>query len=275
MEAWSDNLVTTEIKPGDKRKIAPPRQEGCLYRMRVVYRDNRFEEFGWIDLCNDSGFNVAARVALQISNQSSYVKPPAGTVTFDNRSGRTVYTLRMTADGSQIGLNRLGNEPLAGGKTRDIRLDAGKGCLFRIRATYDDFTNEILGPVDLCNNLTVQLKRDAPVPSHQVPPALRVRMARTVVLVNKTNLRIDNVHMYVGNTIGTDRLGQDYLFRDGRYPIDVVDLPECLVNVRATYFNGQVEQISNFDLCDREELELQFRGPNAGWQGPGPPQRRP
>jgi len=274
---WGGNLLTGEIKPGERRQVTPQRQEGCLYTMRVVYRDNRFEWFGWIDLCNKSGFDLAARVAQQVGNQDGYLSPPSATVTFDNRSGKTVQSLRMAVGGGQIGPDRLGGQPLPPGKTRDIRLDPDKGCLFRIRAIYDDALSEVFQSADLCTFHTVILKRDMPLASHQVPADLRLPVAQNLMLWNQTHMTIDFVYVFQpGAPKGIDRLGRTkYLHPNERWRIEVSDQTVCLVTVQAMYANKQPEQITDFDLCAREEPEVVFRGPNTGWRGPGTRSGRP
>ena len=262
MSSWGPNLLAAQIDPGGQRNVLPARQEGCVYSVRVVYRDNRFEHFVDIDLCSNHDYLFGAKVAQPIGNQDAYDAPPRSYVRLVNNTSRSIEAIRISPVGSRTwGPNRLStNQSLDPERYIDVPLTTGAGCLFRVYAYYRDDLTGILSSVDLCQQYNIGLGREPQYRSDQVPADMRIRAAQLVNVVNRSGLRVDWIYVSPANS-SQDRLGAQQVLRDGeRERIDVADQTTCQITVTAVYQGKQRQEEKQIDLCGADEPELVLYG---------------
>lgn len=146
------------LNPGYKIKLDPGSANGCVYHVRVAYRDNRVEDKRQQDLCKVSEltFNASAAVARQDNTQQQQgqpQKPPARNPDFKvvNRSTKVITGLFVSA----VNDENWGNDRLPGtiapGEEFMVRLPRDGRCNFDIRVVYDDKTSEERRAQDLCS----------------------------------------------------------------------------------------------------------------------------
>ena len=262
MGTWGFNLLATQIEPGEQRKVLPARQEGCLYSVRVVYRDNRFEHFIEIDLCSNHDYLLGAKIAQPISNQDAYNAPPRPYVRLVNRTSKIIEVIRMSPANSRTwGPNRLpADQFLDPERHVDVPLSANAGCLYRIYSYYRDGLTGILSSADLCEQYNIGLGREPQYRNDQVPAEMRIRAAQFVNVVNRSGFQIDWIYISPANP-NQDRLGTQQVLRDGeRQRINVADQATCQVTVTAAYQDRQRREEKRVDLCGADEPELVLYG---------------
>jgi hypothetical protein len=261
MNHWGRNLLVTQIQPGELRRVVPERHEGCLYSVRVVYRDNRFEQFTNFDLCRNHEYLFAARVAQPIDNRGAF-NVPSRPYRLVNRASKAIEVLRMSPANSRMwGPNRLpGDRDLEPELHVDVPLDANAGCLYRIYAFYRGGLTGIVASADLCEEHSLALGRESQFKSDQVPAGMRLRAASSAVVWNRNGLQIDWIYVQPNNP-DRDRLGQQRILRNGeRGRIDVSDQTTCLVTVVAVYPGSRQQETKTLDLCAFDEPEIVVNG---------------
>lgn len=265
MSAWGSNLLATPVGPSQQRRVAPERQEGCLYAIRIVYQDNRFERFGVIDLCRNNEFVFAAKTAQAIANQSVYSAPPAYDVSIANRSSVTIRAIRMSpANDRMWGANRLGSKTLAPNQPFSVPLDKDRGCLFRVYAFYEDSMVEVVPSANLCDDHNVVFRRTAALTYDQLPANMRVTPTNVLLLSNQSGFQIDWIYVFSANDRGRDRLANNEVLPSGRQKrVDVSDQSQCYVTVLAVYQDRREERLQNFDLCAAHEPIVTMRMPSG------------
>ena len=262
MNHWGPNLLATQIQPGEQRRVVPERQEGCLYSVRVVYRDNRFEQFANIDLCRNHEHLFAARVAQPIGNRDAFNTPSRPYVRIVNRASKAVEVLRVSPANSRMwGPNRLpGNRDLEPELHVDVPLDANAGCLYRIYAFY---RGGLTGIVRLGRSVrgVRRCARGRAAIQERSGAGRHADQDCTVghrLEPKRSPDRLDLVHP---NNRDRDRLGQQRILRNGeRERIDVSDQTTCLVTVVAVYPGRQQRETKALDLCAFDEPEIVMNG---------------
>jgi hypothetical protein len=264
MTTWGKNLLTTQMNPGQQRALAPERQEGCLYSIRVGYGDNRFERFPLIDLCHSKEYVVAGRFAR--GPAADHEVPPASEVSIANRTNTVIRVIRMSPVGERMwGPDRLGDQLLQAGKKISIPIERSKGCLFRVYAYYDDSRVEVIQSANMCNDSYVGFKREVLTSLDQLPPNMRVEPTRAIYVVNQSGLQIDSVYVFPLNdrNRGADRFGKNVLAAGRDLRVDVSDQSLCLVTVLAVYQDRREERVPSLDLCAAHEPRVAMRGPSG------------
>jgi hypothetical protein len=268
MGDWGPNLLATAVSAGDRRKLVPLRQEGCLYAVRITYQGGRYERFEMMDLCSNHEFMFGAKTASPVSNQSDFNAPPASKITFVNGSSKTLSVLRMSPTHSRAwGVDRLGDRTLAAGQSYSVALDPSGGCHYRIRAFYEDSLTEIFRSVDLCDQDNVVLRRATTYTNDQIPADMRLESATAITIANQSGMQIDSIFVFLPNDRdpGPDRLGNDVLLNGRQTRINVSDLRQCTVTVVGVYREQREERTRLFDLCSGAASSLVMRGPTGIW----------
>ena len=267
MGAWGSNLLAAPVGPSQQRRVMPERQEGCLYAIRIVYQDNRFERFGVLDLCRNNEFIFAAKTAQAIANQGVYTAPPAYDVSIANRSSLTIRAIRMSPVNDRMwGANRLGSKTLAPNQPFSVPLDKDRGCLFRVYAFYEDSMVEVIPSANLCDDHNVVFRRTAALTYDRVPANMRVAPTNAILVSNQSGLRIDWIYVFSGNdqNRGRDRLANNEILPSGgQKRVDVSDQSQCYVTVLAVYQDKREERLQNFDLCAAHEPIVTMRMPSG------------
>ena len=252
--AWGKNLLTAHIGPGQQRALAPERQEGCLYSVRVGYSDNRFERFALIDLCHNKDYAVAGRFARAAGADNDV--PPTSEVSIANQANMIIRVIRMSPVGERMwGPDRLGDQLLNPGKKINVALDKNRGCQFRVYAYYNDSRVEVIRSINLCNDSYISLRRENLTSLNQLPADMRLQTTRAIHVVNQSGLQIDRVYVFPLNdrNLGEDRLGRSVLPPGREWRVDVSDQTQCLVTVLAVYQDRREERAPNLDLCAAHE----------------------
>jgi hypothetical protein len=277
MGTWGNNLLASHIAPGQRRRVLPERQDACVYFIRIVYNDNRYEHFPLIDLCRNTEYIFAAKTAQPITNQAPYTAPPSSEVTIANKSSRTISYIRMSSLNERVwGPDRLGEDrTLRAGENFKIPLAGSRGCLHRLRATYDDNLIEIVAPTNLCDDPTITLQRSVAIHSGEEPPNMRLTPTNALFASNQSGQQIESMFVFPRGERSYDRHGPDRLGNSllpaGRPPmrIDVSDQNVCFVTVLARYQSRREEQ-QVVDLCAAHEPTVVMRGPSGSNPGGSP-----
>ena len=152
MTTWGrDRLGQTYLPPGVS---FPVRLPADVYDVRVVYADNKEEERRGLNTCTLDG----------VAFSSGGARPGGGraagreaTLRLINRAKAEVREVYATPLGDpNWGSDRLGDDTVAPGSTRVIRLPAGN-CVFDVRVVYADAQETERRRVDLCATPEVQV----------------------------------------------------------------------------------------------------------------------
>ncbi|MBX9590378.1 MAG: hypothetical protein K2X43_13810 [Hyphomonadaceae bacterium] len=262
MSSWGSNLLAAPVAPGQQRRVMPERQEGCLYSIRVVYRDNRFERFGVIDLCRNSEYLFAAKIAQPIANQATYNAPPASEVGITNRSSKTINVIRMSPAGDRMwGPDRLGKQTLAPGQPINVPLNDNRGCLYRLYAFYEDNVVEPIASANLCDDSNIVFRRTTVL--NELPANMRLERTNAIIVANQSGFEVHWIYVYSRNerAAARDRLRNNEILHPGDSKrIDVSDLSTCAVTAVAVYRDRR-EESQSVDLCAVHEPSVTMRNP--------------
>lgn len=173
--------------------------------------------------------------------------------TLTNNAPRTIFELYVFPDGAAApGPDRLGADVLPAGRNYTVRLGRVAGCVFTIRAIYDNRQTEEQRGVNLCQTQQVAFTGQG-LPVEAGPE-------RTAEIVNGADRTI--MQVYVSPTTSQtwleDRLGADVLPAGQTYRVNWRG--ECQVDVRIIYDNQGAEERRNIDLCQIARLNVR-----PGW----------
>lgn len=168
MTTWGrDRLGQNYLQPGGNFPVRLPADGNCVYDVRVVYADNKEEERRGLNTCNlenvafsgggarPGGGNGGA--AGQGTGEGGRGAGREATLRLINRGGGEVQEVYATPPGDpNWGRDRLGDDTVAPGATRVIRLPAG-GCIYDVRVVYADGQEAERRRLNLCATPEVQL----------------------------------------------------------------------------------------------------------------------
>ena len=154
-----DRLGQNYLPPGVSFPVRLPADGNCIYDVRVVYADNREEERRGLNTCTaesvafsgggarPGGGNAGGGAGTGAAGRGTGRE---ATLRLVNRGGAEVQEVYATPPGDpNWGSDRLGDDTLAPGSARVIRLPAG-GCVFDVRVVYADGQETERRRVDLC-----------------------------------------------------------------------------------------------------------------------------
>lgn len=154
--AWGrDWLGDGVLNPGYKVKLDPGASNGCVYHVRVTYRDARVEDKRQQDLCKVSELVFNGSGAVAQAPQQQTPKPPAQASNPDfkvvNRSSKTIVGLYVSAVNEENWGNDRLPGTLAAGEEFMVRLPRDGRCNFDVRVVYDDKTSEERRNQNVCS----------------------------------------------------------------------------------------------------------------------------
>lgn len=155
-----DRLGQNYLPPGGSFPVRLPADGNCLYDVRVVYADDKEEERRRLNTCtlddvafSGGGARPAGGGAGAAAGGGAGGGRGAGreaTLRLVNRGGEEVHEVYATPPGDRNwGSDRLGDDTVAPGSTRVIRLPGG-GCVYDVRVVYADGQETERRRVDLC-----------------------------------------------------------------------------------------------------------------------------
>lgn len=158
---WGRNrLAGVAVPPGQRYAIRLPADGNCIYDVRVVYADGRSDERRGVNTCtlDDLPFPSNARPDRSSARPDrSSGRPDTQAATDDpsfrlvNRGGNEINEVYVSPAGDDgWGDDRLGEDTLAPGATRVIRLPAGE-CRWDLRIVYANGKATEKRRLDLCS----------------------------------------------------------------------------------------------------------------------------
>jgi hypothetical protein len=157
---WGRNrLVGVAVPPGQRYAIRLPADGNCMYDVRVVYANGDPEERRGVNTCNvdDLPFPAAAgnrptrpdgRGGTRANRQQETDDPSFRLVNSGRSEVNEVYASPVGDDG--WGTDRLGDDTVAPGATRVIRLPTGQ-CTWDVRIVYANGKATEKRRLDLCS----------------------------------------------------------------------------------------------------------------------------
>lgn len=225
-----DRLGENVIEAGREFRVRLGRTRDCVFDVTAVFEDGEEDSRPAANLCREPrlvfGDPTAPRREARIANTS-------------DRTIREFYA--STRAPNAWGPDRLGSEQLAPGGDFALRV-RGHGCLWDLRAVYEDSAEEVKQGVDLCT--TRQLAFDG----SGAPRAPE----RRVTVVNRHGATIQEV--YISGTAeedwGPDRLGEEVLPRGARRELSA-RLRECEADLRIVFEERRAaEERAGINLCE-------------------------
>ncbi len=166
--SFGPNLLQSPLGPGQSTHIAlplPGQAPHCDYDMRAIYVSGAKEDRYRVNICAIGGqaFNGPSGPAVTHTQNTA---PEAGTPALTVANDYRVPVVKLFVSPSNTrswGPNRLGrNQMVAAETTAAIPLPAGAGCVFDLRAGFDNEVTQQLGHVDLCRTHLVHLTGPKP-----------------------------------------------------------------------------------------------------------------
>jgi serine protease Do len=154
---WGRDLLGDNVlQAGQQFKVAPPRDQGCIFDVRVEYPGNRFEERRGQDLCQLEQIvfdGSSARVAQ--STQKPVPQAPAATTLNPdfyvvNRSSKVIRGLFVSSVQSPNWGEELMSGTLEPGQRYQAKLERNGQCMYDVRVIYQDRTVEEKRGQDVC-----------------------------------------------------------------------------------------------------------------------------
>ena len=151
---WGSNkLGGTAIAPGGNAPIRLAADGTCTYDIRIVYASGISDERRDVDTCAVDNL-VFPRGATTVRTARRVEIPSFLLV---NRGRRAMNELYLSPSGNDSwGEDRLGDDILAAGATRTIRLPAGE-CLYDYRVVFANGDANERRRVDLCQIVDLRL----------------------------------------------------------------------------------------------------------------------
>ena len=160
---WGRNrLAGVAVPPGQRYAIRLPADGNCIYDVRVVYANGQSDERRGVDTCavDDLPFPAAARPGGRPGTRPGGTQAATANPSFRlvNRGTNEINELYASPVGDDgWGEDRLGDDTVAPGATRVIRLPAGE-CRWDVRVVYANGKATEKRRLDLCSI------EDLPVP---------------------------------------------------------------------------------------------------------------
>lgn len=166
-----------------------------------------------------------------------------------NRAAAAITTLYVSStEEDNWGTNRLGGQPLAAGRSFQVRLGQGRHCRFDLQVVYSDGKVEERRDQDVCRNRQVIFdgsKAAMPVDRTERKVTLLNRAPRTIKQVFLSPKSASNWGDDV--LVGTIAPGEDS---------ELTYRGECIVDVRVVFDNASAEERREADLCNQATVVI-------------------
>lgn len=166
-----------------------------------------------------------------------------------NRTAVAITTLYVSStEEDNWGTNRITGQPLAAGRSFQVRLGQGRHCRFDLQAVYTDGKVEERRDQDVCRNRQVVFdgtKAAMPVD----------RTERKVTILNRAPRTIKQVFLSPksASNWGDDMLGGTIAPGEDS---EVTYRGECVVDVRIVFDNTSAEERREADLCNQATVVI-------------------
>ncbi|MBR0662346.1 hypothetical protein [Neoroseomonas oryzicola] len=235
-----DRLGENVVDAGREFRFRLGRTRDCVFDVVAVFEDGEEDARRGVNLCREP------RLVFGDPNA------PRREARIDNTSDRTMreFYASTRAPGAW-GPDRLGADLLPAGQGFTLRV-RGQGCLWDLRAVYEDSAEEVKRGVDLCT--TRQLAFDgsgAPRPPE-----------RRLTLVNRHGAMVQEVYISGSSEEdwGPDRLGDEVLPRGARREVSA-RLRDCEADLRIVFEERRAaEERAQINLCEVGTIVLR-----PGW----------
>lgn len=151
VDRWGrDRLGQNSISPGQNFPVRLPADGNCVYDIRVVYADGKPEERRRVNTCQVEAIAFpGGRTANPNTAQGSASDDPSFRLV--NRGRSEVNQLYVSLSSQENwGSDRLGDDTIAAGGTRVIRLPQGE-CTYDIRVVFANGEATERRRVNLCS----------------------------------------------------------------------------------------------------------------------------
>ena len=149
-----DFLGDNVLRAGRQLKVEPPRNQGCIFDVRVEYPGNRFEERRGQDLCQleqlvfDGSTARVAQPAQKPPAQASATADPDFYVA--NRSQKVIGELFVSSAQAPNWGDDLIPGVLRPGQRFQVKLPRNGECIYDVRVIYEDKSVEERRKQDVC-----------------------------------------------------------------------------------------------------------------------------
>lgn len=139
MSAWGSNRLTDrEIAPGQNAPIRLPADGNCIYDIRVIYANGRSDERRGLNACEIDNLTFPRGTAAASVPGPARARRSQGDPSFVlvNRSQAILNEIYLSPPGDDSwGEDRLGDDTIAAGGTRAVRLPPGE-CFYDVRVVF-------------------------------------------------------------------------------------------------------------------------------------------
>ena len=151
---WGGNRLTgVAVPPGQRYAIRLPADGNCIYDVRVVYANGQSDERRSVNTCavDDLSFPANTRPDRPGTRPNQQATSDDPSFRLVNRGGNEINEVYVSPVGDDgWGEDRLGDDTLAPGGTRVIRLPAGE-CRWDVRIVYSNGKSTEKRRLDLCS----------------------------------------------------------------------------------------------------------------------------
>ena len=235
-----DRLGEDIVEAGRELRIRLGRTRACTFDVVAVFEDGEEDVREALNLCREPRVTFGDPAA------------PRREALVTNSSDRMIREFYASARAPlQWGPDRLGTEVMAAGANLTLRL-RGAGCLWDMRAIYEDDAEEVKQGIDLCTT------REVTFDGSGAPRAPE----RRLTLVNRHGAAVQEVFISgsAEEDWGPERLGEDPLAQGARREI-TARLRECEADLRVVFEDRRAaEERTNIDVCENAVIVLR-----PGW----------
>ena len=161
---WGDDKLGDEvIRPGDEFLVQVDSYRGhCLFDISLIMEDESEQTYEGVDLCEIDRVIYPPAPPITVSER---------TFTVENKSDQAILFVRASMDYlAEWGDDRLGDEIIMPGDKFLVQVDGDLGhCLFDIRLTMEDESDQDYEGVDLCEIDRVIYPPAVPIKVEVVP----------------------------------------------------------------------------------------------------------
>ena len=139
VDRWGrDRLANNNLPPGSSFPVRLPADGNCVYDIRVVYADGQTEEKRRLNACQTETITFPGGRTTTAAPATGRPQAPSDDPSFRlvNRARSQVNEVYVSLTGEDSwGTDRLGDETVAAGATRVIRLPPGQ-CQYDVRVVF-------------------------------------------------------------------------------------------------------------------------------------------
>jgi hypothetical protein len=230
-DAGPDRLGTDTIATGQQFRARLGRFTACFFDVRAVFAGGGTDTRARVDLC------ATRRVTF---GDPSAPQREAVIVNDTDLVLRELYAFSPGA--AALGPDRLGAEVITPGENFRLRLGRTRDCVFSLAAVYEDGTTERRERVDLCRMPRLAFG-DPSIPWRE--GELRNAAGATILRLFARRAGAEGW--------GPDRLGANVLRAGASFALRLRS-PDCRLDLRAEYENGEAEEIAGHDICATPRL---------------------